>query len=130
MSQTPISEKLKIKSGYRVLLIDEPEGYIDALGLPDDVELFHKSGKDVDLAQFFVTNMHGLKEKLPKLKKMMKKTGIIWITYPKGTSKLAKEANVDINRDSIWKYGDEIGLTGVAMVSIDDTWSGFRMKIN
>jgi hypothetical protein len=61
---------------------------------------------------------------------MMKKSGLIWVTYPKGTSKLAKEGNVDINRDSIWKYGDEIGLTGVAMISIDDTWSGFRMKIN
>ncbi|MCJ7731781.1 hypothetical protein MUP51_05640, partial [Candidatus Bathyarchaeota archaeon] len=86
-------------------------------------------GKEVDLAQLFVTDMKGLKDKLPKLKKMMKKNGVIWVTYPKGTSKLAKEGNVDINRDSIWKYGDEIGLTGVSMISIDDTWSGFRMKI-
>lgn len=130
MSQKPVSEKLRIIPGYRVMLIDEPLGYRENMGLPEGVEIVTGKGKEVDLAQLFVTNMDGLKEKLPKLKKMMKKSGLIWVTYPKGTSKLAKEGNVDINRDSIWKYGDEIGLTGVAMISIDDTWSGFRMKIN
>ena len=130
MSQKSIREKLGIKPGYRVLLIDEPEGYLDLLNLSEGVELLHGSGKSIDLAQVFVKNMQGLTDKLPKLKKMMKKTGIIWVTYPKGASKLAKEENVNISRDIIWKYGDEIGLTGVAMVSIDETWSGFRMKIN
>lgn len=130
MSLMAISEKLMIKPGYRVLLIDEPTGYVEVLNPPEGVEILRGSGKDVDLAQLFVKNMRGIKEKLPQVKKMMKKSGIIWVTYPKGTSKLAKEEYVDINRDSIWKYGDEIGLTGVAMVSIDDTWSGFRMKIN
>ncbi|MFH1179506.1 MAG: hypothetical protein V1710_04015 [Candidatus Bathyarchaeota archaeon] len=130
MSQKPASEKLRIMPGYRVMLIDEPEGYRENMGLPEGVEIVTGKGKEVDLAQLFVTDMKGLKDKLPKLKKMMKKNGVIWVTYPKGTSKLAKEGNVDINRDSIWKYGDEIGLTGVSMISIDDTWSGFRMKIN
>jgi galactokinase len=130
MSQKPASEKLKIKPGYRVMLIDEPLGYRENMVLPEGVEIITGKGKEVDLAQLFVTDMKGLKDKLPKLKKMMKKSGLIWVTYPKGTSKLAKEGNVDINRDSIWKYGDEIGLTGVSMISIDDTWSGFRMKIN
>jgi hypothetical protein len=130
MSQKPVSEKLRIMPGYRVMLIDEPLGNRENMVLPEGVEIVTGKGKEVDLAQLFVTDMKGLKDKLPKLKKMMKKSGLIWVTYPKGTSKLAKEGNVDINRDSIWKYGDEIGLTGVAMISIDDTWSGFRMKIN
>ncbi|MBE0633467.1 hypothetical protein IH574_02755 [Candidatus Bathyarchaeota archaeon] len=129
MSQKPVSEKLRIMPGYRVMLIDEPEGYRENMVLPEGVEIVTGKGKEVDLAQLFVTDMKGLKDKLPKLKKMMKKNGVIWVTYPKGTSKLAKEGNVDMNRDSIWKYGDEIGLTGVSMISIDDTWSGFRMKI-
>ncbi|MDP3450678.1 MAG: hypothetical protein Q8R87_08865, partial [Anaerolineaceae bacterium] len=50
--------------------------------------------------------------------------GILWVIYPKLTSALRS----DVSRDTIWKYAETIGWTGVAMVSVDETWSAFRMK--
>jgi hypothetical protein len=49
---------------------------------------------------------------------------MIWVTYPKGTSKIKS----DINRDSIWKYAQTIGLEAVAIFSVDGDWSALRPK--
>ncbi len=49
---------------------------------------------------------------------------MLWVTYPKGTSKV----KADINRDIIREYARTIGLEAVALVSVDDTWSALRLK--
>lgn len=54
---------------------------------------------------------------------------LLGITYPKGKSKLAKEAGTDINRDSVRAYGGDHGLRAVGMVSIDADWSALRLKL-
>jgi hypothetical protein len=56
---------------------------------------------------------------------VLKADGLFWVTYPKGTSKI----KADVNRDSIAAYAKSIGLQAVTMISIDDTWSGLRLKI-
>jgi hypothetical protein len=54
----------------------------------------------------------------------LKDDGSLWISYPKGTSKM----ETDINRDIIWKIGEGLGLKPVAMISIDPIWAAFRLK--
>jgi hypothetical protein len=54
----------------------------------------------------------------------MKPGELLWATYPKGTSKV----KTDINRDIIASYVRTIGLVGVAMISIDDTWAALRLR--
>lgn len=83
----------------------------------------------VDLIQVFVTKRKEFDEQLPKLKSFLKPKGILWITYPKGTSKMARESKVKINRDIIWKIAEPLGLRPVAMISVDDSWSAMRLKI-
>lgn len=58
-----------------------------------------------------------MESQLPKLKTLLKPKGLLWVSYPKGTSKV----KVDINRDSIREYGQSIGLEAVALVALDDT---------
>jgi hypothetical protein len=50
--------------------------------------------------------------------------GMIWVTYPKGTSKIKS----DVNRDSIREYAKTLGLEAVAIFSVDDDWSALRLK--
>jgi len=50
---------------------------------------------------------------------------MLWVSYYKGTSKV----KTDINRDMIYAYAHTIGLDGVGLVSIDDTWSAMRFKL-
>jgi hypothetical protein len=49
---------------------------------------------------------------------------VLWFAYPKGTSKI----KTDINRDTIRVTGEEFGITTVAAISIDDTWSALRFR--
>ncbi len=124
MSEKTVAQKLLFKAGYQVMLINPPTGYESSLGLPPGVTVLTESSAPVDLVQVFVSSRKELEEKLEKLKKLLKPSGLLWVSYPKGTSKI----KADINRDSINDYAHSIGLQGVAMVSIDDTWSALRLK--
>lgn len=56
--------------------------------------------------------------------KNVKPDSVLWFAYPKGTSKI----KTDINRDIIRMTGEEFGITTVAAISIDDTWSALRFR--
>jgi len=49
---------------------------------------------------------------------------VLWFAYPKGTSKI----KTDIHRDILWMLGEEFGITTVAAIAIDDTWSALRFR--
>jgi hypothetical protein len=125
LSDKTVAQKLLIKEDYRVLLINGPKGYQSMLGeLPRNVTLLDKPAGPVDFVQVFVTSRNELEGRLPGLKVLLKPKGLLWVTYPKGTSKI----KADINRDTINEYARSIGLEGVAMISVDDTWSALRLK--
>ena len=126
MSDKPIASRLFIRPGNKFLLVNPPSGYIAQMGeLPEGCTLLHEANNPVDIIQDFVSNRVELEAQLPRLKELMAPKGMIWITYHKGTSKV----KTDINRDTINAYAQSIGLTGVAMISIDDDWSALRLKI-
>ncbi len=64
--------------------------------LPEGVKLTTKIGGKADVIQIFATSKKELEANLPSLKGNLTPKGIIWVTYPKGTSKIKS----DINRDS------------------------------
>jgi hypothetical protein len=125
MSEKSVAQKLHIRNNFTVLLINEPKGYRDILGeLPQDITVLIEPKGQADLIQVFLISREELAAQLARLKPAVKPNGLLWVTYPKGTS----EIKADINRDIIWKYADSIGLKAVAMVSIDQTWSAMRLK--
>lgn len=126
MGEKTVAQKLLIKENYTVLFVNEPKDYRSILGeLPPNVVVMTVPTAPVDFIQFFVTSRKELEEKLNKLKSLLASKGLLWVTYPKGTSKI----KADINRDSIRKFAQTIGLEGVAIISVDETWSALRLKI-
>jgi ribosomal protein L25 (general stress protein Ctc) len=128
-SKKSITKKMFMKEGYAVLLVNEPEGYRDTLGdLPEGVTISNppaKTPESFDFIHVFVQSKKELEKELSKLKALMKEKGLLWVSYPKGSSGL----KVDINRDSIWAFSKTIGMTAVSQISIDETWSAMRLKI-
>ena len=51
-------------------------------------------------------------------------TGHIWISYPKGTSKM----QTDLTRDKGWEPLEGSDLMWLSLVSVDDTWSAFGLR--
>ncbi len=77
MSQKPVFEKLRIKENYKVLIVNEPEGYRGKLGnLPPKVVVTNStSQKPFDLVQFFVTTKKEMEKQLVSMKTLLSKNG-------------------------------------------------------
>ncbi len=126
MSDKSVAQKLLMKPGQKVLLVNPPKGYKALLGeIPKDVKILKEAGEAVDLIQVFVASRKELEEQLPRLKPLLAPKGLFWVAYHKGTSKQKS----DINRDSINAYAETIGMQGVALISVDDDWSALRLKV-
>ena len=121
----PLANKLYIREGYRIAVLNPPVGYNQLLGeLPDNVTVANSLEGEFDVIQFFVTKRKKLEEKLSGLSDALRSRGLVWVTYPKGN-----QLDADINRDSIVAYAKTIGLKAVAQVSVDDIWSALRFKV-
>ncbi len=126
MPDKTVAEKLMIREGRKVLLVNPPRGYKNLLGqVPQGAKMLKAPTEPADVIQVFVANRKELEGQLPKLKGMLAPNGMLWVTYYKGTSK----TKTDINRDSINAYAQSIGMQGVAMISIDEDWAGLRLKV-
>src|SRR4051812_20688628 len=117
-STKPVIEKLGIKAGHRIAVLNSPKGYTAILGkVPADVSLTTRlAGEPFDLVQAFYDDQKSLRADLTKLKKSIHPLGKIWVCWRKGKV-------TDLSRDSIWALGDKAGLDSVSEVAIDQEWS-------
>jgi hypothetical protein len=126
MSAKTLGEKMMLKPGQIFLLLHPPAGYQESLGvLPRGVTLATTVSGRADAIQVFVSSRKELQDSLPKLKNAVTPAGMIWVTYPKGTSSI----KTDINRDSIRMYAETLGLEAVAIFSVNSDWSALRLKV-
>jgi len=125
---TSISDKLKIKTGDTLLTLNEPSEFQKGLkGLPKGVKVI-ESGKDYNQVHWFVFNRAQLEKEMSKVMKLVKPGVLVWVYYPKGTSKVQTDLTRDKGWDCLMAESDK--LTWVNLISFDDTWSvfGFRAK--
>lgn len=54
----------------------------------------------------------------------LKRDAMIWVAYPKKSSKLFK----DLNRDKGWETIHSKGLVGIASIALDADWSAIRFR--
>lgn len=125
MSGKSIIEKLLIKPGYKVQLVNAPKGFLETIGkFPVKVDLLMKDERGADFIQAFVYNCRELAECVNKIKPRLTTSTVFWLTYLKGTAK----TKTDINRDTINDYLKSVGLQIVSMISVDSDWSAARVK--
>lgn len=125
---TSISDKLKIKPKDTLLTINAPAGFRKGLqGLSPGV-VIAESGKKYSQVHWFVSNRTQLEKEMSRVMKLLKEGIIVWVYYPKGSSKLQTDLSRDKGWDCLMKEGDK--LTWISLISFDDTWSvfGFRSK--
>lgn len=124
MVDTPLVKKLNLKEGNQLVTINAPEGYNVAELLPGVTVSTSADRGNFDSALLFVNNKSDLDALLQSAVNAMKQGGILWVAYPKGTSKV----KTDLNRDKLWPLMQEHGWLGVRQVAIDDIWSAMRFK--
>lgn len=125
MVSKTLAQKLYIRPGYTVALLNAPKGAADLLApLPDEVKVVTNTKEKVDLVLQFVKTSADLEKAAKELKETLAADVVLWFAYPKQSSKVAS----DLTRDHGWKVVYDLGFEGVASVAIDDTWSGVRFR--
>jgi hypothetical protein len=119
-----LTKKLRLKGGYRAIVLNAPESYAPALAhVPADVEMASQLEGPIDFIHVFVTHRDEMERQIPALRDALKPQGLLWVSYPKGTA-----IPTDLKRDVLWKMLGDAGLQAVAQVSIDEVWSAMRFK--
>ncbi len=123
-SQTPLAKKLGIKEGFTVKLIHEPTHYLSLFSdFPENVTFVTTASKNsIDFIHFFCKSFDELMDTMPTLMHLLKKSGLIWVSWPKQSSSI----HTDLKRDPIRDYVLRIGLVDVKVCAVDDDWSGLK----
>jgi hypothetical protein len=123
-----IAQKLRIKEKTTLLTLNAPAEFkTDLTDLPKGVKIT-ESAKDYDQVHWFVLNRKQLEKEMSKVLKLVKENIIVWVYYPKGSSKIQTDLTRDKGWDCLLSEGDK--LTWISLISFNDTWSvfGFRAK--
>jgi len=122
-SGTPLVKKLGLKENTIFSALNSPVKYVDLLGhLPRNSKESKTLKHGIDFIHFFTQSKSELAKTFPKLKKALTQDGILWISWPKGTSKIKTDVNENIARE----IGLENGLVDVKVCAVDDVWSGLK----
>ncbi|WP_219837927.1 YdeI family protein [Paenibacillus sp. R14(2021)] len=117
--------KLRLSLDMRIAVLESPDDtYKEQLGVEGGEPFSEMDAGTYDFVMLFAKDIASLTEHAPKALKAVKKDGLLWICYPKGTAKI----RTDLNRDRGWKVVKEEGWEGVSLVSVDDTWSAMRFR--
>ncbi len=125
-SQTPLAKKLGIKEGFVIRTINAPEYYRALFSdLPGGLQFIDAAACTKNLIHFFTTSKAELQTLLPQFKSEIQQNGIIWVSWPKKTSRVPSEVTEQDVRD----YALAIGLVDIKVCAVDDTWSALKLVI-
>ncbi|MCB1605242.1 MAG: DUF3052 family protein [Xanthomonadales bacterium] len=125
-SGKPLFEKLGIKLKQRLYVMNPPDDYYQLIApMFEQVVLLTRATSNIDLAHVFTTKAKELAQNLNLLIHKINPDGMIWVSWPKKSSKVA----TDITEDTIREICLPMGLVDVKVCAVDDIWSGLKLVI-
>jgi hypothetical protein len=125
-STTPLSKKLGIGEGTSVYAVGAPTAYRSLLEpLPPGVTFVSKVSKDVDLVHLFQDSKADLARHLLSLRKRIRPDAVVWVSWPKKTSRVP----TDITEDVIRSLALPLGFVDTKVCAVTDVWSGLKLVI-
>jgi hypothetical protein len=116
----PLVQKLGIKSGMTVCLVNSPPDFVQSLPkLPDNVKLHQEIIQVCDLTIWFCSSQENLQRHISDIV-AQSQSGPVWIAWPKVKSALAS----DLTQQIVRQTGLDNNLVDYKISSFDDTWSG------
>jgi hypothetical protein len=123
--KNPVARKLGMNPGMRALIIAPPPGYLKLLTpLPDGLSVSSRADGMYPFVQLFATRLAEISTFAKKLPKHAAPNALVWISYPKKTSKVEG----DLSRDVIREAMGGTGWRAVSIVAIDEVWSALRFR--
>jgi hypothetical protein len=125
-SGTPLERKLGIKENFRIRLVHAPDNYFDFFTeWPKNIEISDGLQPKKNFIHFFTKKISEYYKLLPLLKQEIEENGMIWVSWPKKTSKILS----DMSEDLIRNYALENGLVDIKVCSVSEDWSALKLVI-
>ncbi|MDX1391998.1 MAG: hypothetical protein R3241_06450 [Rheinheimera sp.] len=124
---TPLFNKLNLKDKKSIVVVNAPESFDAELKALKGVEVSRNigAGDKYAFGMAFVMTQKQLDAASIALTAMADGDAILWMVYPKATSKRYK---CEFNRDSAWSTLGQAGFEPVRQVAIDEDWSALRFR--
>ncbi|MHB8804254.1 MAG: hypothetical protein ACYC7C_03340 [Coriobacteriia bacterium] len=117
-----VAQKASVKPGTTIAVLNAVPGVVESLGLPDGVAFVEPS--EAQLVFLFASTRSELEAQMPPVVAQLGSDSSIWIFFRKGS----RAAGLDMNRDSVWEIAERLDLRPLGLVSVDETWSAFRLR--
>ncbi len=119
----PLAQKLGIKKGDVLAFSNAPDDYDRLLGkLPDGVVVARELEGRLDFVQLFATERASLEREFPQLEARLERNGMIWVSWPKASSR----RQTDLSDHVVREVGLKNGFVDVKVCAIDDSWSALK----
>jgi hypothetical protein len=122
---TPLFKKLNFKAHGALTVLDSPGSFEEELAALKSVEIRRDGSRETPFLIAFVTTLKDVGAAAKVAKTKTSGDAVVWMAYPKGTSKNYK---CDFNRDTGWAALGYAGFEPVRMVAIDEDWSAIRFR--
>jgi hypothetical protein len=125
---SPLLKKLNFKDqGQPVLIMNAPKAYDEIKAIFEgEVHQDVIEQMTYDFVQVFGSSNEELKTLAKRAAGYVKDDGLLWLCYPKKSSKSFKGS--DCSRDTVTGMLSEEGFEPVRQIAIDEDWSALRFR--
>lgn len=121
-----ILKKLQVKHiDDKKLIINAPFSYLELLNLDDIVFDTNPIKLEYDFIQIFGSSNEELKKLAKEHINLLKDDGLLWLCYPKKTS---KKYQSNCSRDTVVTLLQDEQFQAVRQIAIDEDFSGLRFR--
>lgn len=128
-SGTPLARKLGLARGQAAALFSVPETIGDISGFDGFASVVRAlpetPQRAFDYVHLFATERAVLEEMAPALFRILRPDGMVWISWPKKSSRVSTDITEDVLREVLLPTG----LVDVKVCAVDEIWSGLKFVI-
>ncbi|MGB8581153.1 MAG: DUF3052 family protein [Candidatus Sulfotelmatobacter sp.] len=126
-SGTPLLQKLGIKPGFHVQLVNVPDevraelsGALAECSIDQRKSSLDKS--PLNFVMLFTRSRLELRREFRRMTKQLAPAGMFWVSWPKKSSGVA----TDVDENAVREVGLAAGLVDVKVCAVTDVWSGLK----
>jgi Protein of unknown function (DUF3052) len=126
-SGTPLPQKLGIKPGFHVQLVNVPAEVRDELSdafaeCSIDQRKSSLDKPSLDFVMLFTRSRSELTKEFRRMAKQLAPAGMLWVSWPKKSSGVA----TDVDENVVRQIGLAAALVDVKVCAVTDVWSGLK----
>jgi hypothetical protein len=122
-----LPETLGITANNYIIAVNQPDNYFGLLSeLPAGVKFFQaEDNMLVDSIHIFAVTQQELIHELFITKPLLKDNGVLWLFYPKKSSRIRTDLDVNF----IINFGRDIHLLNIQLIDFDSIWTGIEFRV-